>query len=49
MIGTLIDRAFAGDPQPFMFCEDGDGNPVILELYEEYDQLSWRVYGGANS
>jgi hypothetical protein len=40
----LIDAAFKGKPQPFMFC---DG--VVLELYEKDDELHWRVYGGNNS
>lgn len=44
----LIDLAFEGKPQPFMFCEDVNGVPIILEMYEENDELHWRVYGGVD-
>ncbi len=40
----LIDAAFKGKPQPFMFCEN-----VVLEIYEDEGELHWRIYGGDNS
>lgn len=49
MFSVLIDRAFEGKPQPFMFCKDENGEPIILELYMEYETLHWRVYGGTDS
>lgn len=33
----IVDAAFNGKPQPFMFC---DG--VVLELYLEDEELHWR-------
>ena len=43
MFERLIDAAFDGEPQVFMFCEG-----VVLELYLDGDELHWRKYGEEN-
>jgi len=40
-MANLIDRAFEGEPQPFLFCDDH-----CLELYLDGDELKWRPYSG---
>jgi len=40
MFEHLLDAAFAGEPQPVLFCDN-----IVLELYLDGDELHWRRYG----